>query len=678
MMQAALAALMVGAALSTTEPHAHLGALVCDMEPETIKASAPGVLENLKLCSALTGAQQDALNAVLLGGDTVYGDPSSWDFQTLQHLGPLVLALNQTTLSLVAKVTREAFGRSIKAAYSRQGHSQREKSLLLLRALVVPPAAARPRRKRNAKSCTSTPVTPSTILDFIIDDRDSEDFDLCLSNEFVKEHLELLMELPLPNEFKLVVKNRLKQVYPNGIPEGQLKVLGDLSCLYTAEEISQWNVTSSDTLLALLNEADGKCNDAQIQQMISMYLDLGGSWSGAVLQRMGGENLCQLQEEQIEQIPPEALRTAGQLNISSCSQAKKEKLYRKSKQAFADQTSTIRTYYCRIRPYLGGAPAEDLKELAEAGTAIDMDIDTFLALNPDELEKLSVTDVRNLLGGNLSDLKEAENESSVMRWLKRQPQKELDLLNLGLQGGIPEPTAMGTTSSPRPTATATTSPKSAVPTAPTTLPTTTATSSRPTAVSTTSPPGTINPNTTSPSSAPPSAPTHEPNTTTSTVPNPVSTTHNTSTPLASVSPPAPGGTTHPAPATQNTTTPSTHSVPSTFIPNSTTAPAATTTTDTNPPSKPTPVPSSTLSSVVSSTAKTTTLDCKTGTPPTSLQPSSTTTTTTKETPPDMPEPPTPNGYINLKPEPGSGSMLSCCLLAILTAAVGSSLLPVLL
>lgn len=50
-----------------------LGALVCDMEPETITASDPGILENLKLCPALTGTQRDALNAVLLRGGTVYG-----------------------------------------------------------------------------------------------------------------------------------------------------------------------------------------------------------------------------------------------------------------------------------------------------------------------------------------------------------------------------------------------------------------------------------------------------------------------------------------------------------------------------------------------------------------------------------------------------------------------------
>ncbi|KFU94099.1 Mesothelin-like, partial [Chaetura pelagica] len=112
------ATLLIGAALSATEQHPDLGALVCDMEPETITASDPGVLENLKLCPVLTGAQQDALNAVLLGGGTVYGDPSSWDLQTLDRLGPLVLALNQTTLSLVPKATQEAFGRTITATYS--------------------------------------------------------------------------------------------------------------------------------------------------------------------------------------------------------------------------------------------------------------------------------------------------------------------------------------------------------------------------------------------------------------------------------------------------------------------------------------------------------------------------------------------------------------------------------
>lgn len=46
-------------------------------------------------------------------------------------------------------------------------------------------------------------------------------------------------------------------------------------------------------------------------------------------------------------------RTAGQLNISSCSQTKKELLYGKAREAFASLASTPGPYYCRIRPYLG-------------------------------------------------------------------------------------------------------------------------------------------------------------------------------------------------------------------------------------------------------------------------------------------------------------------------------------
>ncbi|XP_052628957.1 mesothelin-like protein [Harpia harpyja] len=729
LLRGALACLGVRSSRLRPEQLGSLGALVCDMEPETITASDPGVLENLKLCSALTGAQRDALNAVLLGGGTVYGDPSSWDLQTLQNLGPLVLALNQTTLSLVAEAAREAFGRSIVAAYGSQGRSQREKSLTLLRAFAAASASSHPRLKRSADRCLSEPITASTVSDpFLLIRYDTaEQFDLCLSNEVLKANLEPLLEQPLSVEYLRVMKKKLEQIYPSEIPEEQLKLLGLLSRQYTAEEISRWPVTSSNTLSALLNPSDGKWDTPQVQQLLSRYLALGGTLTGPLLQKIGGRNLCNLREEQINQIPPAAIRTAGQLNISSCSQTKKDQLYRKAQEAFAGQAGTTRAYYCQIWPYLGGAPAKDLKDLAEAGVAIDMDIDTFLSLNPDELQKLSVVDVKNLLGENLPYLKEAENETSVMRWVKKQPQRELDCtLGIGLQGGTEEPGPTGTATPPHPTASATIPPTVTVP-APTTLPTVPppiAISSHPTANSSTSPPkaptpstisltppnstpprahtaapsaavsptatstarpapttgsivpcsihqsptsnkatpptvtllttilAAVNPNATSPSSVPPPALTRgATSTTTSVVSNPAI---NTSTPLVSVNPPAPGATAHPAP-------------------------------ETNLPPKPTPIPNSTIStqkSVISPTAKSTTLACKTSAPPAFPGPSSTTTSseTTKETPTGVPEPPrpTPGGYINLQPEAGSGSRLSSCLVHILTTAVGSSLLRALL
>ncbi|NXQ67020.1 MSLNL protein, partial [Quiscalus mexicanus] len=444
-----------------------LGALVCDLEPGTIPASDPSILEKLKLCPALTAAQQDALNALLLSGDTAYGDPSSWDLQTLQDLGPLVLALNQTTLSLVAEAAQEDFRRSIAAAYLSQGRSQREKSLMLLRALAAASAASQPRLQRSADRCQIEPITASNIEDIIL--LFPEELDLCLSNNVLVENLEAVQDLPFTSEASWVLKKKVDEV--REIPDEKLRHLGTLSRLYTEEEISQWHVTSSDTLSALLRNVEGVWNDSQVQQLLSKYLSLGGSLTGPLLQEIGGKHLCNLQEEQIQQIPAAAIGTAGQLDISSCSQTKKDLLYRKAQEAFASLASTPGCYYCQIHPYLGGAPAEDLKELANAGVAINMDLGTFLALNPEELQKLSVTDVKHLLGKNLPELKEHEHEPLVVSWVQQQSQQELDcVLGIGLQGGRPQPTGTGGSAATS-TATATT-PASVTST--TTVPTTTA------------------------------------------------------------------------------------------------------------------------------------------------------------------------------------------------------------
>ncbi|OWK49615.1 Mesothelin-like protein [Lonchura striata] len=424
-----------------------LGAQVCDLEPGTLLASDPNTLEKLKLCPALTGAQQDALNALLLSGDTAYGDPSGWDLQTLQDLGPLVLALNRTTLSLVAEAAREDFRRSIAAAYIRQGRSQRKKSLLLLRALAAASAASPPRLQRREDRCLYGPITSSNIDDTLLDILYSSpdwltQLDLCLSNDVLIQNLEAVLDLPIPTEALWVLKKKVDEFYQgSGIPEQQLKHLGTLSRLYTEQEISKWSVNSSDTLSALLSPSGGEWNDSQVQQLLTGYLNLGGSLTWSLLRQIGGKRLCNLQEEQIQQIPAGAIRAAGQLNISLCNQTKKEQLYGKAREAFASLASNPSRYYCLIRPYLGGAPAKDLKDLANTCAAINMDLSTFLALNPEELQKLSVTDVKLLLGENLQELKKHEHEPAVARWVQQQSQQELDcVLGIGLQGGQPGPT----------------------------------------------------------------------------------------------------------------------------------------------------------------------------------------------------------------------------------------------
>ncbi|XP_039238289.1 mesothelin-like protein [Pipra filicauda] len=622
-------------------------------------------------------------------------------------------------------------------------------------------ASSHPRLKRSTDRCPSEPITTTTITTnpLLFLDYTPEEFNLCLSNDVLMENLEALLDMPFTVDYYEVMKEKVDQAYPSGIPEELLRRLGLLARLYSEEEISQWSVTSNDTLAALLDPSGGHWDDSQVQQLLSRYLTLGGTLTGPLLQAIGGRRLCNLREEQMEQIPAQAIGTAGQLDISACSQAKKELLYRKAREAFAGLADTPSVYYCRLRPYLGGAPAEDLKALANAGMAIDMDMDTFLSLNPEELQKLSVMDVKNLLGENLPELKKAENEPLVMGWVERQFQRELDrVLGIGLQGGMEDPTGT-TTPPPHPTtpASATSTGTVPVPTTLPTVPTPIATTTPPTTQSSTvplqtptpsalsptplnnsppsneSPPATstatstahptlttsiappcsthqspttnkatpspvpllpttlapVNPNTTSPSSVPVPAVTSRATTSTSVGTDPAGTTHSTSSPLVPVNTPAPGGTTHPAPATHSTVIPGTHTAPTAThssarpVPLSTSAPTAPATSP--PPHKPTPVPSSTIStqkSIISSTPETTTVPCPTSGPPGFPSPSSTTTSSeaTKPTPGAVPESPRPtsNGHINLQPKPDSGPRLSSCLIHVLAVTVGTLLLQGLL
>uniref|UniRef100_A0A8B9QCA2 Mesothelin n=1 Tax=Apteryx owenii TaxID=8824 RepID=A0A8B9QCA2_APTOW len=399
-----------------------LGALVCDMEPATITASDASVLENLKLCPALSRAQQAALNAKLLGGATGYGYPSSWDLRSLQSLGPLVLSLNQTILTSVAEVSCPLRDLGVQPPFSARDRNC--------------PLSNTPFPAWLSPDCLSAPIVASTISDplFLISYDTSEQFDLCLSNEVLKANLAPLLEQPLTVEYLHVMKKKITsltfQIYPEGIPEDQLKLFGQLSHQYTTEEISMWRVTSSDTLSALLDPTAGKWNAPEVKR----YLDLGGTLTGSLLQQIGGRNLCNLAEDHISRITPEAIG-AGQLDISSCSQAKKDQLYIKAQEAFAGQAGT-RAYYFLIQPYLGRSPLEKYF-LVMPAARMNKDV-------VNVLQKLTVMDVKNLLGVNLPDLKQAENHPSVISWIKRQDQWELDhILGIGLQGGMVEPSSTG-------------------------------------------------------------------------------------------------------------------------------------------------------------------------------------------------------------------------------------------
>ncbi|KAL7978979.1 hypothetical protein Chor_015003 [Crotalus horridus] len=384
-----------------------LGAFVCDMKPATITDSDPAVLENLKECPDLTAAQRIALGGLLGSGNTSYGPPASWDESTLEHLGPLAFYINHTIWDFINKEERMIFFKKVMDGYNSQRAFPETKTILFLKS-VGSKSASSPRTKRTTETCRSAPITSSILEDplFIIRYNSTQQFDSCLSDEVVKANLGLLLEQPLPNDYLAIVKKKLDKSYPVGIPEDQLKLLGFLSRQYSTDKIGSWNLTSSDTLAALLNPEDG-------------------AW-------------------EMPQMCAEYQRHAEKLDISTCAQVKKDILYQKAHTAFASQEGTS-AYYPLIQPYLGGASVEELKKLARYH--VGMDIDTFINLNREELKKLSIRDVKDLLGVNLPDLKEVENYPSVAMWIRNNFQSELDSLGIGLVGGREAPfsTSMGST-----------------------------------------------------------------------------------------------------------------------------------------------------------------------------------------------------------------------------------------
>ncbi|XP_012587164.1 PREDICTED: mesothelin [Condylura cristata] len=118
--------------------------------------------------------------------------------------------------------------------------------------------------------------------------------------------------------------------------------------------------------------------------------------------------------QQIQTIRPSEFRLAGPLDISACPQSRKNVLFAKAREAFGG-TRTTAAYYRLMRPYLGGAPVEELWQLAQAN--VTLDIDTFTNLNPQVLQNLSLNNVTRLLGQNVGDLQRARSHPAVSSWL---------------------------------------------------------------------------------------------------------------------------------------------------------------------------------------------------------------------------------------------------------------------
>ncbi|XP_045704783.1 mesothelin-like protein [Phyllostomus hastatus] len=419
-----------------------LGILVCDMDASSIVASDPQVLQNLQHCPQLTPAQQAAVNTLLASGRTVLGPPVSWNPAGLQALGPLATYISPSLWVQVQEAVGLDFFSSMVATCRAGQLSQRDARRFVTSFLEAETKAksmsSRPKRD-TGQPCIHGNITAATLRDDLFLVRyDCSQLESCLGSQVLKANLDPLLQHPLPAECQRVVKAKLAQIYPSSVPEEQLRLITSLVYLYTHSEISLWNITSRDTVTALL--ASDVALENQTEAILQKFLDHKGKITSALLVAIGGSRLCWMSPQQIQAIRPSEFRLAGALDVSSCPQSRKDVLYSKAREAFSSTRSSA-AYYHFIRPYLGGAPLEDLQHLAEAN--VSMDIHTFTNLNPHVLQSLSVDHVTMLLGQNVGDLQKARSHPTVSSWLRSLNRLALGKLGLDTDPASPaSPTSL--------------------------------------------------------------------------------------------------------------------------------------------------------------------------------------------------------------------------------------------
>ncbi|KAK2491590.1 hypothetical protein MC885_016351 [Smutsia gigantea] len=451
-----------------------LGVLVCDLDASHLVAADPCVLQNLQRCPRLTTTQQAALNTLLASGRTTLGPPGSWNVEGLQALGLLSTYINPGLWVQVPEVVGLDFFGSMVAMCRAGQLSQHNARRFVTGFLEAKAASLRPKRGTATGSpCIRGSISAATLRDdLFLAHYGCSQLDHCLGNHVLRASLDPLLQQPLPAECQRVVKAKLArvrggelgrrrvgrrrmrpdprlhlpQIYPSGVPEEQLRVITSLVYLYSRDEIGQWNITSRDTVMALL--APDVALDNQTEAVLQKFLDHNGTLTGPLLVAIGGSRLCWMSPMQIQAIRASEFRLAGALDISSCPQSRKDVLYAKARDAFGS-TRTTAAYYRFMRPYLGGAPVEELQHLAQAN--VSMDIDTFTNLNPQVLQSLSVGSVTTLLGQNVGDLQKARSHPTVSSWLRSLNSSALGQLGLDTDTTGPTGPAHSTTRTPNTT-----------------------------------------------------------------------------------------------------------------------------------------------------------------------------------------------------------------------------------
>ncbi|XP_068103391.1 mesothelin [Hyperolius riggenbachi] len=412
-----------------------LGNLTCDLNSSYIGNSSSSLLSSMSACNSLSDAQQVSIQTALSSGNSVFGNPTTWTSDTLNSLGKFSGFLPKTVLQNISTVSLTSWAKNAlqKSTLTRSQFANIVNNLSQTRSRRD---ASCPAGSQITSSNVNNPTLPLSYTPTLLDN--------CLDNTTLSNYLNILGNLGFTTDQQAIIKKKLDVLYPGGYPDTVVSNLGAIASVSTDADISKWNITSEDTLASLLS---GGLPDSVALSVISRYINLNNSLSGTAINAIGSQRICLLTSAQLANITSSALSDAMPLDVSSCNQSAKNVLYTKANASYQGMVNQSSAYYKLIQPYLGGATLPDLKTLV--ATSPNMDIMTFVSLNPSVAASLTVSDVKTLLGNNTADLVTQNTTTVVSQWIQNQKQSDLDTLGLGLVGGIRDSSASSSsTSSP--------------------------------------------------------------------------------------------------------------------------------------------------------------------------------------------------------------------------------------
>ncbi|XP_070617068.1 mesothelin [Erythrolamprus reginae] len=394
----------------------------CEMSADSIAATGEKGLKQLSQCQHLTQDQITAIRQIISSGNTSFGPPSTWTSSVLHQLNQLIPVQGHSILRSIPKDVLMPWLQNSGLSQSQLVH--------------IMESLKSSRRKREADMCPNKELNSTKILneDQINDlaDYTPEDLKLCLTKEHLVNNISAFSAYGFTDEQLAAVKSKLDEIFPEGYPPVVLSKLGLIDDLLTAENIKNWTINSPSKVKDFLGSVS---REDLRTAVIQRYMESGGQIDGAFLNAVG-PYVCLLNETELSMINEDKIKEAPRLDPSSCSSAIKDKLYPTAKRAFSPIHYNYPEYYARIRPFLGGAPGEDLRALSKNN--VNMDIQTFVKLKSSSVKELNVENVKNLLGTNLKDLPAYQDTPFVQEWIQKQKQSDLDSLGLGLKGGLPE------------------------------------------------------------------------------------------------------------------------------------------------------------------------------------------------------------------------------------------------